>query len=333
MNEAAHVEQAIRSLLADPAADACSFLLMDGGSIDGTLDIVRAAFGDRVEIINNPERLQTHAVNLAAQIAADRGARFLLRADLHALYPKRFLSLLLDTAGQHGAQSVVVPMKTMGGNAVQNAAALVFGSWLGNGGSPHRTSAVGGWVEHGHHALFDLDAYLTIGGYDPEFAANEDAEFDARLRARGGRIYLENRAALFYVPRSSLAGTFRQFLRNGRFRIWTAVKHSQALEKRQLLPLALLPVLALLLLLSPWLPGLLLLPVTYVVLLLFLAWKARDIAPVPVSLGFLVLAAQIAAASHLGFSAGGLWGLFELYIKRPLHRKALVTRTHSDLRA
>lgn len=331
LNEAERVRQAIESLLADPQSDDCIFLLMDGGSTDTTRAIVADVFGERVEIINNPHRLQAHAMNLGALEARRRGAHRLLRADLHAIYPERFVSTLSLTMDETGADSVVIPMRTIGGNALQNAAALIFGSWLGNGGSPHRTGEISGWVDHGHHALFDLRAFLAAGGYDPNFAANEDAEFDMRLNAGGGRVYLENKAVINYIPRETLPATVRQFFRNGRFRIWTAVKHRQMLGKRQILPLLVVPVLGLALLASFLKPVVLVIPIAYLTVLLCLSWAGRDAAPVPATPRLILNAVLVAAASHFGFSAGGLYGVYELFVRNRAQGDALRTREHPPL--
>ncbi|SLN69205.1 glycosyltransferase family 2 protein [Roseisalinus antarcticus] len=333
LNEGPRAEAAIRSLLADPAADRCAFVLVDGGSTDGTAEVTRAAFGDRVVILANPGRLQAHAVNLVAREAArTASARYLLRADLHAVYPAHFISTLVETAERTGATSVVVPMRTRGGSPVQDAAALAFGSWFGTGGAPHRMASGSGWVAHGHHALLDLDAFLRAGGYDTGFVANEDAEFDVRLQKQGGRIYMEAAAAIDYIPRASLTGTFRQYCRNGRYRIWTAAKHRRMLGARQLLPLAILPVLGTAVLAGLWLPWLWLVPLGYGALLLGLAFAARGAAVKPWTPRMIVLAAAIAGMSQIGFSAGNLCGLADLFVLNPARRRALRGRRRPDPR-
>ena len=50
------------------------------------------------------------------------------------------------------------------------------------GGAAHRRLSGGGWVDHGHHALFALSKFRALRGYDEAFLANEDAEFDVRSR-------------------------------------------------------------------------------------------------------------------------------------------------------
>lgn len=332
LNESARVVGAIKSLLNDPRASEFDILLLDGGSLDGTLDKVRAAFGERVEIIHNAHRLQAYAVNMAAAIGVERGAEYLVRADLHARYPSGYVSKLCDTAQKERANSVVVPMRTRGGNRIQTAAKFLFSTWLGNGGALHRTGTYRGWVNHGHHALFRIKDFARLGGYDTDFAANEDAEFDLRLTKEGGRIFLENEAVIDYFPRPSLKSSFRQFFRNGRFRVWTAVKHESNLGIRQLLPMAIVPILVLSCMLAVVFPWMLFIPLAYVVLVGTLACQAARNAHPIVPLRVWGLAAFLAIINHVGFSAGALYGAYDLYGPGKYQAKILKAREHPDLR-
>ncbi len=242
LNEAAHIGEMLEQLLDGvAAAEPIEVWVLDGGSNDGTQDVVRrhAQADTRVRLIDNPGRTQSHAVNLAAKLAiAKNDITYLVRADAHCRYPARFVSDLRETLEREQADSVVVPMRTVGGGKIRDAAADLYNSWLGNGGSAHRTGAYRGWVDHGHHALFLLSAFLATGGYDVAFRANEDAEFDVRFAARGYRIFLESGAPLEYIPRDTLLAFCRQMWRNGRYRVKTAVKHRRLLGLRQLMPTA-----------------------------------------------------------------------------------------------
>ncbi|MEE2692630.1 MAG: glycosyltransferase family 2 protein [Pseudomonadota bacterium] len=241
LNEAFYIENVIADLMTDqPHMRRAELWIIDGGSIDGTREIVGriAASNPCVRLLHNREKIQACAVNLAALEARRRsGVKYLVRADAHARYPDRWIGTLIAAAEETGADSIVVPMRTCGGGPMRDASADLFNSWLGNGGSAHRSGVVRGFVDHGHHALFRLEAFLEAGGYDPRFLANEDAEFDMRLGNIGRRIFLENRAAIDYFPRDTLSGVFRQFFRNGRYRLCTSLKHGRRPGLRQLAPI------------------------------------------------------------------------------------------------
>lgn len=311
LNEAQYIESVLDALSGASGASKFQIWVVDGGSDDGTVDIVtrRASIDENILLLHNPERTQAHALNLAARKAhSDGGVQYLIRADAHAQYPPGWARQLISTAEQQEADSVVVPMQTLGGGAMRDAASDLFNSWLGNGGSRHRRSGQGGFVEHGHHALFRLKAFLSAGGYDPAFVANEDAEFDIRLRRQGGRIFLEPRAMIGYVPRDSLRGVIRQFYRNGRYRLRTSRKHGAAPGLRQLAPTILVSGLVACIVAGAIIhPLLLIAPALYFCTVLVVA----SVIATKKSPQRAWLIAVQAIAAHLSFGAGALRTLIE----------------------
>ncbi len=255
LNEAEHLEGVISRLLAEAGETTLRIVVADGGSNDGTCDLVArlAECDHRVVLLANGKRIAA-AINDAVN-AYGRDAEFLLRMDAHAEYPRHFCARLLDTQSETAADAVVVSMVTRGRTCFQRAAAAAQNSWLGNGGAPHRNAPQGRWVEHGHHALMRMAAFRTVGGYDEAFLWNEDAELDARLRAAGFGIYLAGSLSIVYHPRSSIRTLYRQYFNYGRGRARHLLKHRQRPKLRQLVPLGVAPALALLLL-APLFPAL-----------------------------------------------------------------------------
>ena len=242
LNEAANLPALLDDLLADLEDEDAIIVVADGGSTDESREIVRAyaARDARVRLMANPARYQSAGVNRAARLHAV-GRRWLIRIDAHADYPRGFVRRLIDEAERTGADSVVVRLVTTGRGPFQRAAAAAMNSALGAGGSAHRVGAPAGWVDHGHHALFDLNVFLGLGGYDESFTHNEDAEFDTRLAAAGGRIWLTDAVEVGYHPRSRPGALFRQYFNYGKGRARTVLKHRTPLKLRQAAPLAVAP--------------------------------------------------------------------------------------------
>ena len=308
LNEAGTIEQVVRRLAEDlPAKARVSLVVVDGGSTDGTVEIVRrlAATRERLSLVHNPARIQSAGVNLAARIAG-RGADVLVRCDAHAAYPRGFVRRLLETLERTGADSVVVAMDSMGGRTcVQRAVGWVSDTLLGSGGAAHRAGRRSGFVDHGHHAAFRMASFMRCGGYDESFTHNEDAELDCRQRRLGARIYLDAGIRIGYHPRASLDALEKQYFRYGHGRSRTARRHPGSIRGRQLaVPLHFAASLAALALAPAW-PALLAWPLLYLLALtaasLQAAWRHRSACG--------LLSGPAAGVMHLAWAAGFLAGL------------------------
>jgi succinoglycan biosynthesis protein ExoA len=244
----------IDKIAGDPAGARTLIVVADGGSTDGTREIVTqiAAQRPNVRLLNNPRRLQSAGVNLAARMFGD-ACPWLIRVDAHADYPDNYVSSLIAEAERTGASSVVVAMRTMATGCFQQAAATAQNSLLGTGGSAHRMGGAEGFVDHGHHALFRTKTFLALNGYDEAQSHNEDAEFDVRLTRYGGRIWLTRATSIGYFPRARAGALFAQYRNYGKGRALTLMRHRVKPKLRQLLPVGIAPAVALLAL-TPWLP-------------------------------------------------------------------------------
>lgn len=264
LDEERYISGCLESLLRQLEARDGEILVLDGGSTDATREIVArmARIDPRIRLIENPKRCQAAAINLAASMASPR-SRILMRADAHAHYPKNFIRDCIKAFLQSGADSVVVPMRTKGSNCFQCAVAAAQNTPIGNGGAIHRNGGTAGFVEHGHHAVFNLDIFRQLGGYNESFTHNEDAEFDQRLVAGGGRIFMCPTATVEYFPRDNVAALARQYYNHGRGRARTILIHRKWPRFRQMLPVAALVGSLSGLILSSLSPFFLLAPLAY----------------------------------------------------------------------
>jgi succinoglycan biosynthesis protein ExoA len=308
LNEAANIAPVIRALGEDPPRGArVSLVIADGGSTDGTVQVVRelAAARAGLGIVHNPAQIQSAGVNLAAR-SAGQHVDVLVRCDAHASYPPGFVRRLLETLDRTGADSVVVAMDSIGGpSCVQRAVAWVSDTPLGSGGAAHRAGRRSGFVDHGHHAAFRMASFRRAGGYDESFSHNEDAELDCRLRRLGCSIYLDASIRVGYHPRRSLGALARQYFEYGRGRSRTVRRHRDSMRARQLaLPVHLATSLGAVAL-APWWPALLLWPLMYLGVLAL----ASVCAAVRRRSACALLTGPAAGVMHLSWAAGFFAGL------------------------
>jgi succinoglycan biosynthesis protein ExoA len=273
LNEEKHIEACVNSLLADGSFAAAKVVICDGGSNDATIEIsekLREKF-PQIRIVDNPERLQSAAINLCAFEHAEPKHRVLIRCDAHSVYAPGYLASLTAAIAERECASVVVPMDSFGRSSFAKAAAWVLDTPIGNGGSAHRAGTESKYVDHGHHAAFDLDWFRNVGGYDTSFSHNEDAEFDYRLTRAGGKIWMEASTRVDYQVRPNFYALAKQYWSYGRGRAKTFRKHGMRLRLRQMLPTLNVAILALCLGASVFFPTALLLPAAFLLLLLMIS--------------------------------------------------------------
>jgi succinoglycan biosynthesis protein ExoA len=272
LNEAAHIESCIRSLLGgDPDLKEVRLVVADGGSQDNTADIVRALTGDfpNIRLIDNPQKYQSAGVNAVVRDCAEDSHIFLVRCDAHSVYPPGYVRQIIDTfQAIPDAASVATVMDATGDACFQRASAWIVDTPFGSGGSAHRGGSRSGWVDHAHHAGFRLDWFRRIGGYDPGFTHNEDAEYDHRLGLAGGRVWLATEIRMDYQMRPTPRGLIKQYWSYGKGRARTLLKHRMRPRLRQLIPVLNLLLIAFCLMLSGLLPVLLLWPFLYLLALI-----------------------------------------------------------------
>ncbi|MEJ6393538.1 glycosyltransferase family 2 protein [Gymnodinialimonas sp. 2305UL16-5] len=300
LNEAQHIEGLAQQMVAEVAPFGGRVIIADGGSDDGTVEI--AAELERqhpsITLMHNAARLQSSGINEAVA-AYGGGFTDLIRIDAHGAYPDGYISTLLEEAEATGAASIVVGMVASGDHLLQRINAATQNSKLGNGGSKHRQRGSGQFVEHGHHALMRMDAFQSVGGYDPTFSHNEDAELDHRLVEAGHRIWLTNRTEVTYFPRRDLSSLARQYYNYGRGRARNQLKHGTWPKLRQAIVILIAPLVALAALA----------PLHWLFILPVLVWSAAA-CMAGVKLAFsnrslaLLLAGPIAMLMHFAWSTG-----------------------------
>jgi succinoglycan biosynthesis protein ExoA len=143
LNEARHIEALLRKLADNRGNHDMLIVVADGGSTDGTREIVTRMTGEITDLVmlDNRQRIQSAAINLAVKLLGE-GRDFLIRIDAHGDYPEDYCQVLLQEAVDTGTDAVVVGMKTVGHGLFQKATAVAQNSKLGNGGSSGSTTAI-----------------------------------------------------------------------------------------------------------------------------------------------------------------------------------------------
>jgi glycosyltransferase involved in cell wall biosynthesis len=235
-NEEAYIEACIRSVQAQTyPRDRVEILVADGRSTDRTRAILAelSAADPRVQMIDNPERLQAAGMN--HMIKAARG-EIVVRMDVHCEYAPTYVEACVAALERTGADNVGGAQRARAKTFFQKALCAALDSPLGVGGAAYRSAANEGFVDTVFLGAFRRRVFETIGMYDPKAITNEDAELNQRLIARGGKVFLSRDVEVHYYPRDSFQSLARQYYKYGRGRARTLLKLRKFLSVRPALP-------------------------------------------------------------------------------------------------
>ncbi|NVO23003.1 glycosyltransferase family 2 protein [Donghicola mangrovi] len=315
LNEEKYIRKTILSLIGSNLNNLeTKIVVADGGSSDRTCEIVieLAKTFPNIQLIQNRQRLQSAAINLVVNEAAEEHHEFLVRVDAHSIYPEDYIFKVVQSMITNNVEAVATVMDSVGINCFQRGAAWAMDTPLGTGGSSHRGGKRSHFVDHGHHAGFRLEIWRKVGGYNTKFVANEDAELDYRIRMAGGKIWLDATIRIDYVMRGSILKLSRQYFRYGWGRAQTTILHKKAPKFRQFFPPLFFVTNIIAILFGFIYSFLFFIPLSYVFLLfstsLFLMLKNKSICG--------ICAGPALSAMHLSWSFGFISYMVHMWFNR-----------------
>lgn len=237
LNERRYIRDCLDSLAAQDEVALAEILVVDGGSTDGTRDIV-SAFGAPVTLVDNPGMTAAAAMNIGMKRAV--GA-VIVRADAHTLYAPDYVRRCSDLLQESGADNVGGPMRPVGATSFGRAVAAVTTSRLGIGPGRFHLPSSAGEVDTVYLGSWRRETLLDLGGFDETHLqwGAEDHELNFRIRQRGGRVLLDPTILSWYFPRESARALCRQYFNYGLGKASTLVKHGALPSWRPLAPAAL----------------------------------------------------------------------------------------------
>lgn len=233
-NEEHYIRRCLDSVLSQDYED-LQVVVIDGASEDTTRDIVTgyAEADPRVELLVNPRRSIPTSLNLG--LGAARG-RYLVRVDAHSTVPKGYVGDAVSRleSGQWGG--VGGRKDGVGVTPEGRAIAAALGSPFGVGNSIYHHGVQAQEVDHIPFGAYPTALAREVGGWDERIEANEDYEFDYRLRQAGHRLLFDPELRIDWHCRQSLSDLWRQYRRYGRGKAVVVALHPRSLSPRHALP-------------------------------------------------------------------------------------------------
>ena len=259
-NEAENIERIVKEFLSTAYPNLIEVFVADGGSTDGTQDIVKnlALEDPRVKLVHNPLKIQSCGLNII--IKECKGDIF-LRADSHSDYASDYLERCVETLIESKALNAGGAQRFVAKQTFQAAIALASKSILGNGGAHYRNPNHTGFVDTVYLGCFwkksllelpqkcepyqelpvnedfELNIHLSKCVFDNSQITNQDAELDQKLiTVKPKAIYQSNKIKVWYYPRKTWESLLLQYFKYGRGRYLTTSKHPLTLQIRGIIP-------------------------------------------------------------------------------------------------
>jgi succinoglycan biosynthesis protein ExoA len=233
-NEESSIDACLDSVLAQDEKW-FQVIVVDGCSDDRTREIVEqyARKDARVSLLRTEQASIPHSLNLAVKAAQ---GEWFLRVDAHSTIPPHYVrrakQLLRTTRwGGVGGRKDAVGV-TPAGRAIAAVMASRFG--VGNSVYHHGTSMRP--VDHVPFGAYPTRLVRDLGGWDERVPANEDFEFDFRIRRSGRQLLFDPRLVINWRCRQSIKDLWRQYRRYGQGKSTVAVLHPQSMRPRHFFP-------------------------------------------------------------------------------------------------
>lgn len=247
LNEANHVHDIVNFFIrASPKNKELYFI--DGGSSDGTLDILRQVVSEfpHIHLINNPKKYVPFALNMAIPKCI---GKYVVRIDGHSSYDEDYFDKVIEAFKKSNADIVGGPMRAFGTSDFQIAVAYATSTIFGIGNSNFHFENFEGFTDSVYLGAWKREIFDRIGLFDENLIRNQDDELHYRARAAGLKIYQYPSIRSRYFPRDSILKLSTQYFQYGLFKPYVLRKISSGIKLRHLIPslfliyLLLIPIL------------------------------------------------------------------------------------------
>ena len=250
-NEEKYIEKCFRSLLEQSyPADCYEVLIIDGMSTDNTIALAKGTEAKyailyeegktktkvQVRYFDNQKKILAAGWNLGIKNAQ---GDYVIRIDAHAYADRDFLLNSMKTMLQvKDAVCVGGSMNTETLTEKGEIIKEVLSSPFGVGGSKFRYMKKPGYVDTVAFGLYRKDVFEKLGYFDEELERTQDNDMHRRIRASGGKFYLNPEIKTVYYSRDSISKMMKQAFLNGKWTMINFKRHPGKMAIRHFIPFA-----------------------------------------------------------------------------------------------
>lgn len=255
-NEEKYIERCLRSLYIQTyPKENIEWLFIDGCSKDKTVEKIKQFNFPNCHVLKNEKRIVTYALNIGIEHSV---GKFIIRMDAHAEYAADYIEKCIFYLKTTDAENVGGIAITKGNGFIGQANSEILASKFGVGNSDFRVGNKSGYVDTVPFGAFKREVFERIGKFDIDLPRSEDNDFNSRIRASGGKVFLASDISFTYYCRDTVSGLLGQALKNGNALFLTIRKNPKAMSLRHYIPflfvlsLIVLPIISLFIPLFWW---------------------------------------------------------------------------------
>lgn len=244
LNEEKTIQQVLDALFKQTyPTELMEVVIADGGSTDKTREVIGAYQNKHpqltLRLVENPKRIIPAGVNAA--MLASKG-EIIVRMDAHSIPQSDYVSRCVEALEAAKGENVGGRWDIMPSNDswIARSIALAAGHPIGVGDAQYRHSDTAAVVDTVPYGAFYRSLLDKVGLFDESLIANEDYEFNARIRQSGGKIWFDPLIRCQYFARPNLNRLAKQYWTYGFWKLKMLKRYPSTLRWRQFLPPAFL---------------------------------------------------------------------------------------------
>lgn len=239
-NEEKTIQHLLNAILSQTyPLDKMEVVISDGLSTDKTIEVIGAFQKNHtaLKITVTMNQLKTIPSGLNQAIRESRGD-LIIRLDAHSMPIKEYVERCVSDHQNKKGDNVggVWEIRPSENTWIADSIAYAAAHPLGVGDAMYRLNAKSGAVDTVPFGSFYKSLIEKIGAFDETLLANEDYEFNTRVRESGGIVYLDPTIRSVYFSRGTLKKLFIQYWRYGFWKLKMLLRYPKTLRWRQALP-------------------------------------------------------------------------------------------------
>ena len=212
-------------------------IISDGMSTDRTRERI-GLFGKdfpdlKVRILDNQKRTIPAGLNQAIQAAK---GEYILRLDAHSNPNPEYISRSIEALESGLGDNIggVISIQAANKSWIAKSIAIAAGHPLGVGDAKYRVGSEAREVDTVAFGAFRASLIGKIGLFDETLLANEDYEFNVRIRKNGGTVWLDPTIQANYIARATLKDLAVQYWRYGYWKLKMLLRYPETFRWRQI---------------------------------------------------------------------------------------------------